>query len=368
VVEAGTVESLVAAALVLVVPIFDTSFVVLLRRLAGRSTTRGNIDHTSHRLVSAGFSEGAAVLSLNLVGAAGAYAGYLLHRHVGPAWLFAAIFAVTMSLLALAIARIPAYAGQDFRALQDAPFAPLLHDLTFRWHAGEVLLDVALITICYYTAYRIRFQGRELAAFLGVFSRSLPAIIGCQLAGLYLSGLYDRMWLTFGLPDLWAVIRAVGLGVILSVLTATYVYKFEAFSRSVFIFNAALLAAAIVASRSSLRVFAHVAASTNPGRRRVAIYGAGKRGQLLAREFAANQAWERVPVVFIDDDTWKLHRRLVGVPVRGGFGELNRILRDARVEEVLISTPRVGDALERRVRDVCTSAGIEVRRLHMDIT
>ena len=46
-----------AAALILIVPLFDTTFVVLLRRLAGRSTTRGNIDHTSHRLVSAGFSE-----------------------------------------------------------------------------------------------------------------------------------------------------------------------------------------------------------------------------------------------------------------------------------------------------------------------
>ena len=43
-----------AAALILVVPLFDTTFVVLLRRLAGRSTTRGNIDHMSHRLVVCG--------------------------------------------------------------------------------------------------------------------------------------------------------------------------------------------------------------------------------------------------------------------------------------------------------------------------
>ncbi len=47
--RAGSAMAAVAAVLVLIVPIFDTAFVVLLRRLAGRSTTRGNIDHTSRR-------------------------------------------------------------------------------------------------------------------------------------------------------------------------------------------------------------------------------------------------------------------------------------------------------------------------------
>ena len=73
--KAGTVTAGAAAALILTVPIFDSAFVVLLRRLAGRSTTRGNIDHTSHRLVSAGFSERAAVALLCVLGIAGGVCG-----------------------------------------------------------------------------------------------------------------------------------------------------------------------------------------------------------------------------------------------------------------------------------------------------
>ena len=73
--RAGTIASAAAAALILIVPLVDTTFVVLLRRLAGRSTTRGNIDHMSHRLVSAGFSEPGAVGLLYASGRSGQRAG-----------------------------------------------------------------------------------------------------------------------------------------------------------------------------------------------------------------------------------------------------------------------------------------------------
>ena len=86
-------------------------------------------------------------------------------------------------------------------------------DLTFRWHAGEVLLDLVLIATCYYAAYRVRFEGEALATFLPGFSLSLPAILGCQLAALYVSGLYSRLWSTFGLHDLSTVLRGVATGV-----------------------------------------------------------------------------------------------------------------------------------------------------------
>ena len=54
------VSPTVLAVLILVVPLFDTAFVLVLRRLAGRSATRGGTDHVSHRLVSLGFSERSA--------------------------------------------------------------------------------------------------------------------------------------------------------------------------------------------------------------------------------------------------------------------------------------------------------------------
>src|SRR5581483_1914528 len=50
--------------LVLFIPIFDTTFVTILRKLSGRAASQGGRDHTSHRLVALGLSEKRAVLML----------------------------------------------------------------------------------------------------------------------------------------------------------------------------------------------------------------------------------------------------------------------------------------------------------------
>src|SRR5262249_5418290 len=47
--------------LILLIPIFDTTLVTVLRKLAGRSPAQGGRDHISHRLVALGLSERRAV-------------------------------------------------------------------------------------------------------------------------------------------------------------------------------------------------------------------------------------------------------------------------------------------------------------------
>ena len=199
------------------------------------------------------------------------------------------------------------------------------------------------------------------------FSLSLPAILGCQLGALYVSGLYTRMWSTFGLHDLSTVIRAVGSGVIASVLVVTYLYKFEAFSRSVFIIDAVFLTVAIVATRSSFRLFGRLVARISPHRQRVAIYGAGGRGQMLVREMLIDEAWGRKPVAFIDDDPSKRSRRFVGVPVRGTSAELATLIGRLDIEEIVISSPAIDAGAEVRVRAIGAARSVTVRRLFFEI-
>src|SRR5258705_9870044 len=43
--------------LVLFIPIFDTTFVTILRKLSGRAASQGGRDHTSHRLGGLGMTE-----------------------------------------------------------------------------------------------------------------------------------------------------------------------------------------------------------------------------------------------------------------------------------------------------------------------
>jgi UDP-GlcNAc:undecaprenyl-phosphate GlcNAc-1-phosphate transferase len=359
----------VVVAAVLVVPLFDTGFVLVLRRLAGRSATRGGTDHVSHRLVSLGFSERSAVRILYLLGlTGGATAWGLMAGGIEQTIPLAALFAVVVTLVGIYLARVPAYNARDFEALERSSFAPLLKDLTFRWHAGEVMLDLVLIVACYYAAYRLRFEGETLDHFLPYFTASLPVVLGCKLASLYSSGLYQRSWETFSLRDITVVLRGVLTGSMLSVLAAAYFYRFEGFSRVVFIMDALLLTVAIVATRASFRSMSMVAASRSKRSRRVLVYGAGSFGQLIVREIRANPQWRMNPVAFIDDDPMKAHRWIMGVPVRGTLSELEEALRKYRVEDVILSSPAINGSIERTIREVCATRECRVRRLNMSIT
>ena len=62
---------LVAAILILILPIFDTTFVTLNRLRTGRRVTQGGKDHTSHLLVRRGLPHWQAVLVLYMVALAG---------------------------------------------------------------------------------------------------------------------------------------------------------------------------------------------------------------------------------------------------------------------------------------------------------
>ena len=134
-----------------------------------------------------------------------------------------------------------------------------------------------------------------------------------------------------------------------------------------FLIDWVLLTAAIVATRSSFRIFGRIAAKSSARQRRVAIYGAGVRGQLLVREMLANPSLDRKPVAFIDDNPARRAQRIIGVPVRGSIDDLDAILGKLEVDEVLLSSPSITGAVEARVREVCAARGVEVRRLHFEI-
>jgi UDP-GlcNAc:undecaprenyl-phosphate/decaprenyl-phosphate GlcNAc-1-phosphate transferase len=272
-----------------------------------------------------------------------------------------------VTLLGIYLARVPAYNAEDFLALQKSSFAPFLKDLTFRWHAGQVMLDLVLITACYYLAYRLRFEGESLQNFLPSFTASLPFVLGFKLASMYVSGLYQRSWETFGLRDIAAVVRGVGLGSLLSIVAAAYLYRLEGFSKAVFIFDFMLLSAAVVATRASFRTMNLVAATRSKLNRRVLVYGAGAFGQLLVREMRANPEWNMNPVAFIDDDPRKARRWIEGVPVRGALRELEDALSRYEVDEVILSSPSINGSIEDRIREVCSARKKNVRRLHMAI-
>jgi FlaA1/EpsC-like NDP-sugar epimerase len=95
----------------------------------------------------------------------------------------------------------------------------------------------------------------------------------------------------------------------------------------------------------------------------VVVVGAGDAAQLVLREMLKSPQLGYTPIGLIDDDPRKKNVRLHGVRVLGGTGELRRILREHKPDEVLIAVPSASGELRQRVVEAAQSAGITVKTL-----
>ena len=93
--------------------------------------------------------------------------------------------------------------------------------------------------------------------------------------------------------------------------------------------------------------------------RRTLIVGAGRSGRSLLRELRETPG-ERV-VGFVDDDPRLHRRRLIGVPVRGGTLDIERILATSQPDTVLVTIPQAPvERLDAVVR-ACAAAAVPCR-------
>jgi UDP-GlcNAc:undecaprenyl-phosphate GlcNAc-1-phosphate transferase len=356
--------------LVLFIPIFDTTFVTILRKLSGRAASQGGRDHTSHRLVALGLSEKRAVLLLYALAAVSGLLAIMV-RQLKPDVSLAllTIFTIGLTLLGVFLARARGYNEEDqvLVARENALFAFLV-DFSYKRRIFEVLLDVVLIVLAYWSAYAIKFEPFSNSPAWKLFLRTLPVLVVVRLAAFLVFGVYRGIWRYTSMDDLITFAKAVAAGSIVSMTIVLFKFRFQGFSRAVFAIDALVMLLLLAGSRIAFRFFRKVipAVSSKNGRR-VLIYGAGDAGELLLRELLNNRELRYAPVGFIDDDASKHGKLIHGFRVFGGNGSLAKIISEQQVEQVLISTPRISAERIGEIWSECDARNIELRRMSIRI-
>ena len=362
----GIVSALVMPALVLLLPIYDTLFVTLTRKLSARSASVGGRDHTSHRLVALGFSERETALLLYALAAAGGAAAVMLRFAHLEGIAVAGVLIVGVTLLAVFLSSVSVYDGQDFSLLKDRRYTPLLFEVTYKRRVFEVLLDLALIVVAYYSAYVTRFDV-GFAANYPLFVQSLPLVIGCHLISFFIVGVYRGVWRYVSVSDVTTYAKGVVLGGLTTVMAVVTIYRFNGYSRSVFIINALFLGVLMIGTRASFRALAELASRHGPVRRRALVYGAGDRGALLVREVRNNRRYEYRVCGFIDDDPAKQSRRILGVPVVGTLERLQTAVAQKEVDIVIVSTKKIPADRLVVLREWCYVGGVQLLLLRFEL-
>src|SRR6266849_2912126 len=355
--------------LVLFIPIFDTTFVTILRKLSGRAASHGGRDHTSHRLVALGMSERRAVwLLYGLAGLSGLLAITVRSIKADVSLALIAGFTLGLTLLGVYLAGVKGYDEvEQAVAAGEKPFAFLV-DFSYKRRIFEVLLDIVLIMLAYWAAYAVKFGPVSNSPAWRLFLRTLPVLVVVRLAAFLFFGVYRGNWRYTSIDDLMSFAKAVAAGSILSMLIILFKLRFQGFSRAVFLIDALVMLLLLAGSRVAFRFFRKLLPSANFDQsRRVLIYGAGDAGELLLRELVNNRDLRCTPVGFMDDDPMKQGKVIHGFRVFGGNGLLKKVIDQQRVEQVLISTPRLSDERTSEILRECEAQNIEVKRMSIRI-
>jgi UDP-GlcNAc:undecaprenyl-phosphate GlcNAc-1-phosphate transferase len=145
-----------------------------------------------------------------------------------------------------------------------------------------------------------------------------------------------------------------------------YLYRFESYSRSVFVIDAIILLLLLAATRASFRLVGEFILRRSSVGRSVLIYGTTGASQATIREAFGSDVMLKI-VGYIDDDPLKKGIRVGGYAVVGNSSDLLDILRRREVDCVVINTSLLDAGLLQSVERICREHDVELLRLQLHL-
>ena len=235
----------------------------------------------------------------------------------------------------------------------------------------QVALDLLILVGAFAMSYLLRFDfdipDRD---FHGALVQ-LPVVVSIQFATLALMGVYTFIWRYIAMSEVKTFVYAAIVSC-LPVLALRFGLndRFGAWRVpvSIIIMDTILVFGGVLALRVLRRMSYEwterrrkAARSANQVKKPVLLIGAGRAGMLAAKEIQGRGDINLKICGFVDDDPKKRGSVLNGVKVLGTTQELSRLVREMRIDHVVISIAQASRREFRRILDVCKEIPVKVR-------
>lgn len=182
----------------------------------------------------------------------------------------------------------------------------------------------------------------------------------------YTVGFYDQMW-AFARGMQYAILPVGTVAqVFVIVLVSQIIGKW--FSFQFYIIYWFLVTALVALIRVMYRFYSTLSARKDRAQRmgrdpiRVMIVGAGAAGSQIITELKMTQK-ERVPICAVDDNPYTHHYKNNGVPVLGDRHDIPRLVRDYRIDEIIVAIPSASRETVRSILAICHETPCKVSTL-----
>ena len=225
------------------------------------------------------------------------------------------------------------------------------------------LHDLLMIPLAWLGAYLLRFNLEAVPQwFLQQGLYMLLLVVPVQAVIFWLFGLYRGVWRFASLPDMIRIGKAVLAGTLAVTLLIWLFRDFAGVPRSVPLLYAILLMVFLSVPRMVYRFIKDQRGRNSTGQR-VLIVGAGRAGEMLARDLLRDEGQAWLPVAFVDDDPGKQGRDIHGIRVMGRCEQLPEICRRLAVDLVLLAVPSATKRQMQQIVEQVEQTGLPFRTL-----
>jgi UDP-GlcNAc:undecaprenyl-phosphate GlcNAc-1-phosphate transferase len=348
-----------APAAFLAIPIFDTFFVSVTRRLRGQRVSVGGTDHSSHRLVRLGLDERTAVLVLYGLSIGSGAVALTLRKLL----LTQAVGLLGFWFLFLLLFGVHLFRSEQIHAHSHAAPKTGLRSFLTRDRLA-LAIDPLALSLSYYLAYFLRFRAAVSHETTVLFLRSWPLLLTIKFACLWWFRVYRGSWWRSSVSDVHRLAKAILTGEVLTLLSLTVLFRFDGYSRIVFALDALLSFVMLLAVRNSFSLFRDSIEIWRPPvvrARRVFVLGTSERAGLAIR-FLRESKIECAGLIDTNGGS-DLGRRVWGMQVVGKIDDLGRLSRQLGVSEVVQPENESLPVSEEDFSRFCRHKSLQLTRL-----
>ncbi len=224
----------------------------------------------------------------------------------------------------------------------------------------KVLLDAGVITLAYFLAYAIRYEGKIPSPELASYFHSLPVVLALTLTIFFGFRLYKGLYQYAGIKDLVLLFAAhtVAWAALISII---YFLRVQWTPRSVLFIYWLLGFVAVGGARFSYRLLKELAGLSPGDKSRALIVGAGCAGEMMLRQIKIDNNLGYHPVGIVDDDPNKRCVSIHGIPVLGTTRDIPQLVEQKNIEQIIIATPSARAREMRKIVTYCESTGVDFK-------
>lgn len=220
--------------------------------------------------------------------------------------------------------------------------------------------DLAMVWLCWQGLHYLRYSMQPQPHDLPLWSPTVAIVLLAQALVFWWVGLYRGVWRFASVPDLFNILKASVLGLLVASIGLLFYNRLGLVSRAALVLYPFVLTTLLAAPRLLYRAWKDAQLSrVEEGAQRVLILGAGQAGEGLVRDLRRSGNYQ--PIGFLDDAGSLRGSVVQGLPVLGRIEDVASIARETAARLVVIAMPSLDADAMRRVVEICERADVAFR-------